>query len=300
MLPITLDNGMGRVTIRPDLGAGATGYDYRVGDSWQPIFRRVADDTDHPFQLSNILLVPFSGRVSGGGFTFDGQFHAIGRNVKTEKYPIHGSAFALPWRVLRLTPDEVTLALSAEGPGPFRYDAEMTYALEGAALVMHLEVTNRGVRLPYGVGFHPWFVRDRDTRLTASASHVWLEQDDHLPKAFEPIGRHPDMDFNAGGHLPPHWINNWFSGWDRCALVEWPSRSIHARITASEPLDQYVAFSPSAEADFFCFEPVSHPVDAFNLDGGPEIHGMRVLAEGETITASMRIHPHRNAGGVPA
>ena len=37
MKAITLDNGKVRLTVRPDLGAGATGYDLRDGETWQPI-----------------------------------------------------------------------------------------------------------------------------------------------------------------------------------------------------------------------------------------------------------------------
>lgn len=290
-MAVILDNGKARVTLRPDLGAGATGHDFHDGTAWQPIFRRVPDDTAHPFQLSNILLVPFSGRVSGGGFTFDEQFHAIARNMPAEKYPIHGSAFALPWTVRHWTLESVTLQLSAEGPGPFRYDAAMTYTLEDTALVMRLEIVNRGIRLPFGLGFHPWFVRDGDTRLYAPAAQVWQEQDDHLPKAIEPIARHPEMDFNTSRSLPGRWINNWFSGWNRQARIDWPRRGISAAVTASDGLDQYVVFSPSGDADFFCFEPVSHPVDAFNLPGGAEKYGMKILETGESVAASMRIAP---------
>lgn len=297
---VLLDNGKARVAVRPDLGAGATGYDFHDGTAWQPIFRRAPDDTAHPFQLSNILLVPFSGRVSGGGFTFDGQFHAIERNMPAEKYPIHGSAFALPWTIARQSAESVTLAISAVGPGPFRYDAEMTYSLDGSALSMRLEVINRGIRLPFGLGFHPWFVRDQETRLTAPADHVWLEQDDHLPATVDPVADHPDMNFNSSRLLPTRWINNWFSGWNRRATIDWPARNVNATIVATDVLDQYVVFSPSADADFFCFEPVSHPVDAFNLPGGAAKYGMKTLEPGEIIAASMEIRPCRTTGVVQA
>lgn len=295
-MAVTLDNGHARLTVLPGLGAGAAAYDIRLDDDWQPIFRRADDHETHPFALSNILLVPFSGRISGGGFTFDGQFHAIERNMPNETYPIHGSAFALPWAVARQGTDSITLTLSANGPGPFRYEAEMTYALEGAALLMTLSVTNRGIRLPFGLGFHPWFVRDADTRLMAPAHRVWLEQDDHLPKALEPVKQHPDMDFEEPRTLPARWINNWFSGWDRRARIDWPARGLCADVTASETLDQYVVFSPAADSTFFCFEPVSHPVDAVNLEGGPASHGMRILEPGAGLSAGMAIRPRATSG----
>lgn len=287
---VELANGAARIVVRPDLGAGLTCFDVALDGEWIPVLRRVERDTPHPFALSNILLVPFSGRVSGGGFTFEGTFHAIARNMETEAYPIHGSGFSAAWQVRERDGDRITLTLAATGPGPFRYDAAMTYRLDGAPLVMALTVTNRAdIRLPYGAGFHPWFVRDADTRLSAPAERVWLERPDHLPKTVEPVSAHPDMDFTVLRSLPPRWINNWFDGWNRRARIEWPGRGLAATVEASGDLDRYVVFSPSADADFFCFEPVTHPVDAFNLPGGPEDHGMAVLAPGETLEIRARI-----------
>jgi aldose 1-epimerase len=292
MAAISLSNGKARITIRSDLGAGLSCYDVFDGAAWQPILRTADPATQHPFHLSNILLVPFSGRVSGGGFTFDGTFHPIARNIETEKYPIHGSGFSAGWTVDEQADDRVTLSLSANGPGPFRYDAVMTYRLDGLALAMELAISNRArIRLPFGAGFHPWFVRDTETFLTASADGIWLEEVDHLPDVFEPVSNHADMDFNARCHLPERWINNWFSGWNRTARIEWPARGLAAEIDASEELDQYVVFSPSATADFFCFEPVTHPVDAFNLPEGPRAHGMKVLNPSETLSVTTNITP---------
>ena len=162
-MAVELDNGRARIVVRPDLGAGLAAFDVRHGGGWQPVLRRVDPATAHPFALSSILLVPFSGRVSGGGFTFDGVFHALPRNMEGEPYPIHGNGFAVAWTETARNHDCITLTLSSHGPGPFRYDAAMTYRLEGVGLVMDLSLVNRaGMRLPYGAGFHPWFVRDAD------------------------------------------------------------------------------------------------------------------------------------------
>ncbi|MFE0018456.1 aldose 1-epimerase [Mesorhizobium sp. NPDC059054] len=289
MKPLSLSNAAARITIRPDLGAGLTSFDVMHRGGWTPVFRSVDPETEHPFGLSNILLVPFSGRVSGGGFAFDGAFHPVERNMQTEQYPIHGSGFSTVWRVVESTAEAVTLSLDGNGPGPFRYDATMTYRLSGATLVMELAVTNRAaLTLPYGLGFHPWFVRDRSTCLTAPAERVWLERDDHLPRALELMSAHSELDFNRRHDLPRSWVNNWFVGWDRQARIDWPDRDLAVVVEASELLNQYVLFSPSSDADFFCFEPVSHPVDAFNLPEGPIAHGMVRLAPGDGLKASAR------------
>ena len=287
---IELTNGAARIAVRADLGAGLAAFDVMKDGGWQPVLRTADPAAAHPFALSSILLVPFSGRVSGGGFRFDGAFHALPRNVEAEPYPIHGSGFSAPWRETARDRDGIALALSAGGPGPFRFDASVTYRLEGTALVMELSVVNRAdIRLPYGAGFHPWFVRDADTTLAAPAEGVWLERADHLPEVRQPVAAYSEMDFNQPRALPARWINNWFDGWNGKARIEWPARGLVADVEAGDALDRYVVFSPAADADFFCFEPVSHPVDAFNLAGGPEAHGLKVLEPGQRLDVWTRI-----------
>ncbi|MBN9071380.1 MAG: aldose 1-epimerase [Rhizobiales bacterium] len=291
MNEVSLSSGTARVTVRPDLGAGLTSFDMLHRGDWTPVFRSVDPATDHPFGLSSILLVPFSGRISGGGFAFEGTFHPVERNMPAEKYPIHGSGFSAAWTVEERTDEAVTLSLDAEGPGPFRYSAVVTYRLDGPALAMELSVRNRAaIALPYGLGFHPWFVRDRNTFLTAGADCVWLEYEDHLPRAVEPVSGHPDLDFNRRRTLPPQWVNNWFEGWDGKALIDWPDRGLSVEVEAGEGLNRYVLFSPSGDADFFCFEPVSHPVDAFNLPEGPIEHGLVRLDPEKELRGDVRFN----------
>jgi aldose 1-epimerase len=47
-------------------------------------------------------------------------------------------------------------------------------------------------------------------------------------------------------------------------------------------------FSPGADAGFFCFEPVSHAVDAFHLAGGPQVHGLKILRPGDLFGIECR------------
>jgi hypothetical protein len=68
---------------------------------------------------------------------------------------------------------------------------------------MDLSVTKRaGMALPYGPGFHPWFVRDVDTWLTASAERAWLEGADRLAAGSVAMAERPGMDFSAPRALP--------------------------------------------------------------------------------------------------
>lgn len=288
---ITLGNDTARIVVRPDLGAGLASYDVKFGPDWQPIFRP-ALDAKHPFDLSNILMVPFSGRVSGGGFSSDGVFHPIEPNLSGEKLPIHGSGFTATWQIDRQTETGIVLSLMASRIGPFLFDAEASYELRGATLVMRLQVVNRAtIRLPYGAGFHPWFVRDRETLLAAAADTVWLEGDNYAPGRSAPISSQPEMDFSTARVLPEGWLLHWADGWTGKALLEWPQRHMAVEITASPGLDRYVIYSPETAADFVCFEPVSHAADGYNLPGGAEQNGLRILAPGETLDVWAEYRP---------
>ncbi|WP_434221225.1 hypothetical protein [Mesorhizobium caraganae] len=67
--------------------------------------------------------------------------------------------------------------------------------------------------------------------------------------------------------LPRSWVNNAFDGWDRRARITRPEDRIAISLTASPALDVFILYSRSQDADFFCFEPVSHYVDAHHGEG---------------------------------
>ncbi|TKB25687.1 MAG: aldose 1-epimerase, partial [Mesorhizobium sp.] len=83
--------------------------------------------------------------------------------------------------------------------------------------------------------------------------------------------------------LPWDWVNNAFDGWNRRASIAQLEEGIGVTLTASPELGVYILYSPSSDADFFCFEPVSHPVDAHHGEG------LTVLEDGQTMSAAMRL-----------
>jgi aldose 1-epimerase len=177
----------------------------------------------------------------------------------------------------------------ALGPGPYRYDATLDYTLETDAMTIRLEARNRAsLALPFGLGFHPWLPRTPATRLQAEAESVWLEDASHLPVKRVPVKSRPDWDFSSSRSLPAGWINNAFTGWNGQATISWEDRDLVVDLEARPPLSTFILYSPSADAPFFCFEPVSHVVDAHNLPPGPEAHGLVVLTPSTTLAAECR------------
>ena len=147
--------------------------------------------------------------------------------------------------------------------------------------------------LPFGLGFHPWLVRTPKTLLQARAKRVVLEGADHLPAGEVAVASRPEWNFATPRALPAAWINNAFLDWDGRASLVWPERALALDIAADPPLSTYIVYSPAAACGFFCFEPLSHPVDAHNLAGGPEANGLVVLAPGESLSAACLFRPRQ-------
>lgn len=280
---ITLAAGKAKARIVPQMGGGLAGL-------WEgdlPVLRPWSGRAeDGPFALACNLLLPFSNRMSCGGFTYDGQHYPIAPNVPGEAYPIHGDGFQRSWQPDSLSQTKAELSLQNGAIGPFRYAAKVSYHLTPGALDVRLSVTNQGhFALPFGLGLHPWFPRDLATRLQFTATGHWPETLDHLPATYDP------MPLNHGGAwhdlaaLPEGWINTAFSGWDGHAQISQGPHAASSRMTVSG-LGTALLYSPSATTDFFCFEPVSHPVDAHNLPGQP---GLTRLDPGESLTVSMTL-----------
>lgn len=290
---VTLTDGVAEATVAPDLGGGLASYDLVGAAERAALFRPCRDlSRAGPFDLANNLLVPWSNRISGGGFHFGGRFHPLEPNLPGELYPIHGNGFSSAWAVENASAELVELSVTSNGPGPFRYEARATYALDAGALNMGLWVRNVGAEaLPFGLGFHPWVVRTPHTLLMAKAQQVMLENSDHLPVGQASVSSRPEWDFATPRALPAAWINNAFLGWDGRAKVLWSERSLALEIVADPPLSTYILYSPGGNSDFFCFEPVSHLIDAHNLPGGASASGLIILAPQETMSAACQFRP---------
>ncbi len=282
--------GGARLDVLPAIGAGIARLD--VGGL--PVLRPWSDDSRaDPFALGCNLLAPFSNRISSG-FDHAGRRLTIEPNLPGEAMPIHGDAFQKPWRITERSGVAIRLELAGGAIGPWRYRAEVTYRLEPDSLSAGLALVSLSEDVvPFGLGFHPWFPRSGHTRLRFRADAVWPEDDRHLPATEAPEVIPAAWDFTSIRPLPQGWINNAFAGWDGRASVEQGPDALSVEIHASEPLRTALIYSPGDEAPFFCFEPVSHPVDAVNLPGRP---GLQELAPGQTLSAEMQLRWIKGGG----
>lgn len=277
---LKLKAGDALLSLQPQMGGGVAGL--WVGD--KPVLRPWSGNLEEgPFALASNILVPFSNRIDSG-FSFDGTYYPMAKNMEADPFAIHGDGFQKDWSVTSANESEAMVHLSDGAFGPFLYEATQTFSLTGDGLTNSLTMTNRAdIALPFGGGFHPWFPRSAQTRLKVHAPDHWPEGEGSLPANDAPQTPPDDFDFAGGKPLPDRWINCAFSNWDGLARIEQGEDAISLSLSSST-LTTAIIYSPEPDCGFFCFEPVSHPVNAHNLPGMP---GLKVLQPGENLSMAM-------------
>jgi aldose 1-epimerase len=233
-------------------------------------------------------LVPFGNRIEGNSFSFAGQQFALAPNA-ADPFCLHGDGWLAEWQVISQSATETMLRyIHHQNPlSPYAYEAIQTVQLNRDALTLSLTVTNTSEHaLPFGLGHHPFFPRTPRTRLAAKATRFWSERAGHLSDTSSAI---PDaLDFATGNALPLHWINNAYEGWDGAARIEWPELGLRLALTTEGPFDCFMIYSPDADAEFFCFEPMTHLPNAHNMTTAG---GLVPLGHGQSLTGRMTLSP---------
>jgi aldose 1-epimerase len=272
-----LTNSRLGVQIMPEVGGGLARFDWHGRGEPIALMRAcevVANGPLDPNYLACYPLVPWSNRIAERGFVVDGRRVELPLNRNDDPFPIHGSGWQRAWQPQVLSEHEALLVLHETSPDTYSYRASMRYLLDDDALRIDLQVINTGaMAMPFGLGLHPFFPRHGNVALRAPAPQVWINDGrSPLPVAFADVP--PAWDF--GHHRPlDEGLNHCFRGWTGDATISWPDLGLHLHVEAD--VDAFVLYTPVDE-NFFCFEPVDHPINAVHLPGGPQANGMTLLA----------------------
>jgi aldose 1-epimerase len=283
---LTLQSERQQLQLVPQLGGGVALWNWNTAQGPLPLLRPWDGSLQDPGNLACFPLLPWSNRITQGGFAHQGVHYAVRENRAGEPYPIHGDAWQQAWRVQSHTAQEVVIKLESRrhNDNPHEYDAQQRFSLLEDGLRITLKLTHRNrVSLLYGLGFSPCFVFDADSRLQAAASGVWLSGPDPIPIAHSST-LPPGWDFSEPAPLAAGQpLDNCFTGWDGEMRLSRPREHLMLVMRIKENSGYYV-LQRCAGARYFSFQPVTHPIDAFHSKSRP---GLVALANGESVLLEM-------------
>ncbi len=243
------------------------------------------------FKAGGFCMVPFSNRIAGGTFSYNGKSVSIRQTRPDFPNPIHGSGWVSQWQAESRSPETLILKYSY-APGnegfdwPWAFEAVQTFKAGKNILTHSLSVTNRSDEtMPAGLGFHPYFPDIETAVLTAGADGVWQADDSGLPRDLQRVP--PAWDFKSGRALDGTGIDNCFVGAGREAIITRDKSNFKLLLESSENLKFAVIYTAAGDGSF-CYEPVTHMNNAVNFDGRIAETGLKDLPAGDTFTASMQ------------
>ena len=241
---------------------------------------------------SSFPMVPFSNRIRDAAFRFRGRLVQLPRNFPPEPHAIHGHAWRAPWTVVERT--EAGLTLEYRHPAdawPWTYSAQQTFDLTEERLRVRFAVTNEASEaMPVGFGLHPYFVRTPRSVVRADVGRMWESDADRMPSRL--VAAPPQLLFDDAGLNPDATpLDNNFLEFGGRAVIEWPEWNARLRIDADPIYACLVVYTPPGQ-DFFCVEPATNCIDAFNLAAaGRTDTGLIVLESGDTAVGDVTFTP---------
>jgi len=236
-------------------------------------------------------LVPYSNRIAGGRFSFEGEDYQLDNNFGGEPHSIHGNAWEREWTVAHRMEDQAVLILDhvpdegTRGQWPFAYRVALSYVLLDDGLEVEIVVENRDTRSqPVGFGFHPFIAADEETLLSFRARGVWENGADHLPSRH--VGCEGAWAFEAPVRVKERSIDNCFSGFGGEARVEWPGDGV-ALVLEADPVFHHAVVFTAPDKPFVAVEAVTNMNDAIHHADIPD-RGLHVLAPQQRIQGKIR------------
>ncbi len=202
-------------------------------------------------------------------------------NRAEEGTAIHGLARDLHWELVNAASDQVILQQRLTF-APFDYTARLTVSLDADGVLMEMECRHEGTApAPYGMGWHPWFIRSAATSLHLNATQRASHTARGLPEGFTPC---TGIAADEAGLIG---LDNFFAGWDGVARLAAPAGTITLTATGDFAAGVQVYAPPTQPV--ICIEPVSHMPDAPNRAVLGAAAPMRVLAKGQSLHGTIRL-----------
>ena len=271
---IALRAGDYRLVLDPARGGSIARFDWRG----EPLFRPVCGPSI--LDTACFPLVPFSNRIAHGSFVRKGKRVTIAPNYPGggHPHPLHGFGWLAAWDVVEHRANRAVLHHQhSAGQWPWDYVAQQTVTLTETGLGLDLSLCNHSdTPMPAGLGLHPYFPCDAQTRYFGLHCGEWQTGDDGLPLALQNVGR--PVDWWQAQPVQTRVVDTVYTGRKGPQTITWPDRALVLTITPDAQLAFTVVYTPG-DAGYFCVEPVTHATDAHNRDPGE----LQWLNPGETM-----------------
>ena len=279
--PITLTAHRLRCEISPDLGSCIAGLWF---DDLSVLRSPGAQALASVRQSGSYPLVPFSNRIAQATLAWEGTLHPLIKNFGTEPHAIHGVGWTRPWELIDATGQFALLNYQhkPDGAWPFAFDTTQAFRLSDNALEMTLSITNQHTQsTPVGLGWHPYFVKRANSRISFQATGRW-----EMDALKLPTHRSPSNGITSDCATLD--VDHCFDGWSGALHLQ--DDLLQTRITSN--MTRLVVFTNAAH-ECIAIEPVSHVNNAVNLMA-QEVYsadslGVQVLQPGQSMTRQMTI-----------
>ena len=293
---VLADGSGARAEVWPALGGNC--FRWQAGGKDQLYADAMLFGGGKPTRSGIPVLFPFPNRVRGGHFQWAGKDYQLPLNDSSGKNAIHGFACFRPWRVVdrgasgdsawvtcafRGTVD----AIDAMDRWPADYEIHITYRLAATTLTLKAQVRNPDrVPLPFGLGYHPYFLASPASLVEAPASDCW-ELEESLPTGKrKPVVS--NLDLTRGRQLDQLKLDDVLTGLEPSTSgphgllrgkVRKPDGEL--RVWTGPDFRELVVFTPQNRLAV-CLEPYTCTTDAINLQQQGIDAGLKVLQPGES------------------
>ena len=279
-----LEGGGWTASLLPEAGGAMASLAFRGRDALAPL--PLGADPNASF-CGAFVMAPWANRLDRGLLPVAGIEYRVPVNRPEDGTAIHGLARDRPWAVQEAAPSRAVLVQEFDGEGlglPWRYAARLELRLDDdAGAVVALEISNRApLPFPFGLGWHPFFLRPPGTRLRFRAEALFARDARCLPVAEQPTAG-VDGDEAAYEGLDTH-----FAGWDGAAEIARPD-GVRLSLSASGAWAGNLQVFAPAGGNVLCVEPVSHVPDAPNRPAFAARGPMAVLPPGGALLARLAI-----------
>lgn len=264
-----------QLTLMPDLG-GAIICWQRLKDGFdilRPLDLKKKDPTAR--QCAAFALIPWSNRIKPGEIkTANGSFN-LSPNTNDSPFAMHGSTWQEAWEVIAQT--ESSLTLQCHSYYPVELAVKQHIELRHGCLKITFSLIHLDQRpFLHGYGWHPFFYRNENTLIKTEFQAIWNRDEQGL--STEEVDVPNELNFNTFKALPVTLIDHAFSKWNGNCFIQQPDKGYELHLNCLDT-DYLILYCPP-EQNFFCVEPVSHPINAHHLPNQP---GLKYLRKNEKL-----------------